>query len=137
MTNAADKKTKLGIHVMICQFLPKKKKKKKNIYIYIYIYIYILCATRLEHDLVELFCFTFGKKEINDNFLAHLSQRLRGELIGWQPPSPVAVHTFELEYFCRLLVDLNHSLSVARLWQGIACICILGKLLQNFGCYGN
>ena len=65
----------------------------------------------------------------NVSFLAHLSQRLRGS-IGWQPSSfVVVVHTFKLEYLCSLQADLNQILSLACLWWGIACICILGKLL--------
>ena len=67
-------------------------------------------------------------------FLAHLSRRLRGELIVYRSsrrPSVracVCVHTFKHEYLLDLWVDHNQILSEASLGWGIGCIRFLGQI---------
>ena len=62
------------------------------------------------------------------NFLAHLSRRLRGELIVYRSarrPSvrpSVRVHTFKHEYLRDQWVNSNQILSEASLGWGIGCI---------------
>ena len=55
-------------------------------------------------------------------FLAHLSQRLRGELIVYRssrrPSVRASVYTFKHEYLCNQLADLNEILSEASLGWG-------------------
>ena len=55
-------------------------------------------------------------------FLAHLSRRLRGELIVYwssrRPCVPASVHTFKHEYLCNQLADWNEILSEASLGWG-------------------
>ena len=76
-------------------------------------------------------------------FLAHLSRRLRGELIVYRSSrrpcvrACVCVHTFKHEYLLDLWVDRNQILSEASLGWGIGCIRFWDRLDQNSGFHGN
>ena len=85
-----------------------------------------------------------GKSE-NSGFLAHLSRRLRGELIVYRssrrpsvgPLVRPCVHTFKNEYLCDHWVDRNQILSEALLGWGIGCIRFWARSDQNSGFHGN
>ena len=75
--------------------------------------------------------------------LAHLSRRLRGELIVYRSsrrPSvhpSVRVHTFKHEYLRDQWVDSNQILSEAPFGWGIGCIRFWARSDQNSGFHGN
>ena len=75
------------------------------------------------------------------HFLAHLSQRLVGELIvyPWSGvrPSASIVHNFKHEYLCNQRADRNQILSEASLGWGKGCIRFWARLDQNSGFHGN
>ena len=76
------------------------------------------------------------------SFLAHLSQRLVGELIvypwsGVRPSSVVVVHNFKHEYLCNQWADGNQILSEASMGWGKGCIRFWARLDQNSGFHGN
>ena len=73
-----------------------------------------------------------------------------GELTGWKPPSFTlsnwnsfaAASISQPNFICSMSLVVR----CVCVWGGggegrrglkIACICILGKLLKNLGCYGN
>ena len=80
-------------------------------------------------------------------FLAHLSRRLRGELIVYRSsrrPSvhacvrpSVRVHTFKHEYLRDQWVDRNQILSEASFGWGIGCIRFWARSDPNSGFHGN
>ena len=78
-------------------------------------------------------------------FLAHLSQRLRGELIGWEssrrpsvrPCVRACVNTFKHKYLRDQWADRNQILSEASFGWGKGCIRFWCRSAQNSGFHGN
>ena len=74
-------------------------------------------------------------------FLAHLSRRLRGELIVYQssrrPLVCESVNIFKHEYLRDQQADRNQILSEASLGRGKGCIRFLARWDWNFGVHGN
>ena len=102
---------------------------------------------------VKIYSFTFSigytmtLKQFNGlhKFLAHLSRRLRGELIVYRSSRPpcvcasvcVSVHTFKHEYLSNQLADWNEILSGASLGWGKGFSRVLFRFDQNSGFHGN
>ena len=78
---------------------------------------------------------------VSNRFLAHLSQRLVGELIvyPWSKVRPASsiVYNFKHEYLCNQWVDHNQILSEASLGWGKGCIRFWARSDQNSGFHGN
>ena len=93
--------------------------------------------------IMDLIAYERGLKKMF--LLAHLSQRLRGELIVYQaswrlsirPSIRLCVHTFKHEYLWDQWVDRNQILSEASLGWGIGCIRVLARSDQNSNFHGN
>ena len=93
-------------------------------------------------NFVSLLCHTRPSARCGCSaFLAHLSRRLKGELIVYQSncrlSGCVSVNIFKLEYLRNQWANRNEILSEPSLGWGIACIRFWARSDRNSGVHGN